>query len=176
MFKALMPTAASLLLVLGTSGASAQATRTFRFVSQASGKCLSLKAADQSDGGGLRTAPCQKFADFFVTVAGSTGEVQLQFQLNSQKFVCIFATETPVLDPSGRRAKVGTRNCVGPPVPTPSLWNIRGPDNAGFQQIEKLNHVDSTNFCMRENAQTSDIELDVCQGVPEENWKLESVP
>lgn len=176
------PAAAAFLLALSPFAASAQGTfPAFTMTSQASGNCLTLKAPDQSDGGGLTTASCQSFPNFFVTVAGNTGEVQLQFRLNSARFVCVFATDNPVVSPSGQRAKVGTRNCAPPgaPVPTPSMWNVRGPDNAGFQQIEKLrNNIDSSNFCIIEDTQTSptaEIELEVCQGTNAENWKLNRV-
>jgi hypothetical protein len=174
--------AAAFLLALNPFAASAQGTfPAFTMTSQASGNCLTLKAPDQSDGGGLTTAPCQNFSNFFVTVAGGTGQAQLQFRLNSTRFVCVFATNNPVVSPSGQRAKVETRNCAPPgsPVPKPSMWNVRGPDNAGFQQIEKLsNDIDSSNFCIFENTQASptpEIDLEVCQGVNTENWKLNRV-
>jgi hypothetical protein len=115
-------------------------------------------------------------------LAGSTGEVQLHFRLNNMRFVCIFAPDNPVVSPTGQRAKVGTRNCAPPPpapTPLPSLWNVRGQDNAGFQQIKKLrNNIDSSTFCIIENTQTSQtpvIELEVCEGVNAENWKLNRV-
>jgi len=176
MFKIFVALTASSLLILDSSNASAQANGTFQMVSQASGKCVSLKAADQNDGGGLVMRDCQNFADFFVT-ATSTFEAQLQFRLSSTKFICVFATENPVVSPSGARAKVMTRNCVSPSGVgiAGSLWNIRGSSGDDFRQIEKLRGVDSTNFCIRENQQTSEVELDVCQGVAEENWKLKAI-
>ena len=182
MFKALarpVLAAASFLLALSPFAASAQGNfPAFTMVSQASGNCLTLKAPDQSDGGGLITAPCQNFPNFFVTVAGSVGEVQLQFRLTSSHFVCVFADDNPVVSPNGQRPKVGTRNCVSPSGlgPKASMWSVRGPDNDGFQQIEKLaNNIDSSGFCMIETP-TADIELEVCQGVNTEHWKLNRVP
>ena len=176
MFRIFVALTASSFLIFNPSNASAQANSNFRMVSQASGKCVSLKAADQADGGGLVMRDCQNFPDFFV-FATSNFEAQLQFRLSSTKFICVFATENPVISPSGARAKVMTRNCVGPSGVgiAGSLWNIRGPSADDFRQIEKLKGVDSSNFCIRENQQTSEVELDVCQGVAEENWKLQAI-
>ena len=178
MFKILLALTTLSFLIFNSSNASAQG-RTFQLVSQASNKCVSLKSPDQNDGGGLVMQNCQNFPDFYVT-ATSQNEASLQFQLNSHRFVCVFATENPVISPSGARAKVMTRNCAGPTgVGLPgSLWNIRGGLSLGADphQIEKLKGVDSSNFCLRENQQTSDVELDLCQGIPEENWKLQEIP
>ena len=178
MFKTLMAVTTMSLLIFNCSNASAQG-RTFQLVSQASSKCVSLKSPDQNDGGGLVMQNCQNFPDFYVT-ATSANQASLQFQLNSHRFVCIFATENPVINPSGARAKVSARNCVGPTgVGLPgSLWNVRGGLSLGGDPhlIEKLKGVDGSGFCLRENQQTSEVELDVCQGVPEENWKLQAIP
>lgn len=174
--------AAAFLFALSPFAASAQlALPPTQMISQASGNCLTLKAPGQSDGGGLTTAPCQNSPNFLVTQAGRTGAFELQFRLdNNTRFVCIFATDNPVVSPPPQHAKVETRNCAPPggPVPTPSMWNVRGPDNAGFQQVEKLrNNIDSSNFCIFEDTQdapTPEIILDVCQGTKSENWKFNS--
>jgi hypothetical protein len=114
--------------------------------------------------------PCQNFVDFFIS--GNFSTTQLIFQVNSSRFVCIFATENPVVNPSGQLAKVGTRNCDGV---AGSIWNVRGEETGGFRQVEKLRGIDSTNFCMRENTDTSAVELEVCQVVPRQKWKFERV-
>ncbi|MFE0753472.1 RICIN domain-containing protein [Inquilinus sp. NPDC058860] len=163
--------AASTVLFLLTLQA-AQADTTFRLVSQVSGKCMRLQAADQNDGGGLTMRDCKNFPDFFMT--GEVSTTQLIFQLNSSRFVCVFSNDAPVIEPSGRLDKVQTRNCgalVG------SIWKFRGEDESGFRQLEKMqaNGIDPTNFCAQENSETSEIELDVCQPTPEQNWKLERI-
>jgi hypothetical protein len=160
---------ASSFLIFNSSNALAQ-LQTVQLVSKATGKCLSLQAPDQNDGGGLTTKDCQNFSDFFVTLTNHFSETELQFRLNSSRFVCVFASEPPVLG-----GKVMTRNCVGANGIglRGSLWNVRTGDLVAF---EKLNGFDSTNLCMQVNSQTSDFEFAVCQGVPEQNWKLQPVP
>ncbi|MBC8128689.1 MAG: hypothetical protein H7Y08_00025 [Rhizobiaceae bacterium] len=144
----------------------AKADEVFRLVSQQSGKCISLLAADQSDGGRLVMRDCKNFPDFFITSKG--GRVTpLHFELNSARFICIFSTETPTL--ATPRDKVEVRNC-GSLVS--SLWNLRG-DLAGVITIEKLKGLDSTSHCMRENDQTGEIELDLCQNVSAQQWTRE---
>jgi len=175
MFKTLMALTTLSLLIFNSSNASAQG-RTFQLVSQASNRCVSLKSPDQNDGGGLVMQNCQNFPDFYIT-ATSVSDANLQFQLSSHRFVCIFATENP--GPGVPLAKVMTRNCTGPTGVglSGSLWNIRGGlSGAEPRQIEKLKGVDSSNFCLQENQQTSEVELQVCEGVPEENWKLQGIP
>lgn len=150
-----------------SSPASADEPR-FRLVSKASGKCIKLAAPDAPDGGGLTTGNCQTFPDFFVS--GHAGSTQLMFELNSARFACIFATDTPSLDAT---PKAMTRNCAGV---VGSLWNVRGEDSGGFRQVEKSDGTGvPTGFCMQENADTAQIELDICQGLPEQSWKLERV-
>jgi hypothetical protein len=185
MYKQLVFLAASSFVVLATYGASAQGNFPAFTIADQAGNCLSLKAPDQSDGGGLTVKPCQNFPDFYVTVAGSITSappsimgsgVQLQFRLNSMRFVCIVATDSPAVNPSGALAPVSTRNCSSDP-PHQMIWNVRGPDN-GLQKIEKMNAtLDFTNFCMRENAQNSTVELQGClEGDPAANWKLKPIP
>lgn len=149
---------------------AAQAETTFRLVSQASGKCLRLQAADQNDGGGLTMQDCKNYPDFFIT--GETPRTALSFQLNSSRSVCIFATDTPDSDPGGQNAKVMTRNCSGH---EDSRWVIRSEDGGDFQKIEKLNGLDHTGFCMQENTETSEIELDSCHLGLKQGWKLEHI-
>src|SRR5450756_614229 len=91
MFKTLMALTTLSLLIFNSSNASAQG-RTFQLVSQASNRCVSLKSPDQNDGGGLVMQNCQNFPDFYIT-ATSVSDANLQFQLSSHRFVCIFATE-----------------------------------------------------------------------------------
>jgi hypothetical protein len=161
-----MALTASSFLIFNSSNALAQFVQTVQLVSKATGKCLSLQAPDQNDGGGLTTKDCQSFPDFFVTLTSHFAEAELQFRLNSTTFVCIFASDTPVLGD-----KVMTRNCNS--ALHGSLWNVRADD---FVAFEKLNGVDSTDLCMQLNSQTSDFELAVCQGTPEQSWKLQPVP
>lgn len=157
------------LLTIGylSSMSSAEADMTFRLVSQASGKCLRLQNADQDDGGGLTAGECKNFPDFFVT-AVAFSLTPLQFRLNSSRFVCVFATEEPVL---GQHPKVMTRNCDALPN---SNWKILSADANGFRHIEKCKGIDCLNFCMQENRETSEVELEQCQ-VPAQKWKLELI-
>jgi hypothetical protein len=160
------------LMVLGWS-ASAQADVTFRLVSEDSGKCVRLKAADQ-DNGGLTMADCKNFPDFFVT-SPSSSMTPLFFQLNSSRFVCIFATEAPDIHADGHLDEVQTRNCAGL---VGSLWTIRGGTGEGFHQIEKMKRdlaggTEPSNFCLQEDGASSRLVLDVCQGVPPQRWGLQ---
>lgn len=186
MFRAFMALTALFLLILGASEASAQEYPAYRVIAKDTGNCLKLKAPDQVDDGGLTTAPCQNFADFFVTPTGNPGvPFDLQFRLTSSRWVCIFATDDPIpLPPDQRqRQRIGTRNCAPPtpapghPNPPPSLWTIFSPDSDGFQQINKLHsNTDPTDFCVFNNTQLGEIDLDSCKsGLAAVNWKLDPV-
>jgi hypothetical protein len=176
MTRTLMVLTAWSSLIFSSSNALAAQEQTFRIVSQASGKCISLKAPDQNDGGGVTMRDCQNFPDFFVTVVGDTS--QLQFRLSSSKFICVVATNNPTSDPP--LAKVMTQNCVGPGgIGLPgNFWNFRPPIffHPDAVTIEKRGPPGSsnefTNFCMHENTETSEVELVGCaaSGI---NWKLQ---
>jgi hypothetical protein len=60
MLKPFVALAASSLLIFGSWNALAQQQDfpVFRLVSQVSGKCISLQAPDQDDGGGLTMRDC----------------------------------------------------------------------------------------------------------------------
>jgi hypothetical protein len=153
--------------------ALAKADQTFLLVSKASGKCISLKSADQNDGGGLMMRNCENLPDYFVT--GHPSVTQLIFALNSSRNVCIIATETPDIHPGGQRDKVGSRNCTGQ---VGSAWKILGavPLNDDYHKVEKQNGIDPTNFCLTENLSTSELELDICQNnKPEQFWKTKLI-
>ena len=83
MLKPFVALAASSLLIFGSSNALAQQqVITFRLVSQLSGKCISLQAPDQDDGGGLTMGDCQNLPEFLVTAIcrGLTSQVLFQSQ------------------------------------------------------------------------------------------------
>jgi hypothetical protein len=175
MFRAFMASTALFLLILGASEASAQNFPAYRVVAQGTGNCLKLKAPEQTDGGGLTTAPCQNFADFFVTIAGNPHQpFELQFRLTSSRYVCIVAPDNPTTQPIGQRSKVTTRNCGAP-----NQWDIFGPDSDGFVKFDKISAASTTSseFCIFNNTQSGEIELEACQGQvgPVENWKLDPV-
>jgi hypothetical protein len=172
MFRAFMALTALFLLILGASEASAQDYPAYRVVAQGTGNCLKLKSPE-TDNGGLTTAPCQNFADFFVTIVGNPGQFfPLQFRLTSSRWVCIVATENPTPQPSDRRSKVTTQKCAGPD----SQWDIFGPDSDGFVKFDKIrNSIDPSQFCIFNNTQSGEIELEVCEGGTTENWKLDPV-
>lgn len=154
------------------AGWPAFAVSTFRVFSPAAAKCLALADPNQGDGGGLALRDCRNFADFFLSVEPST--TQIIFELTSRRAVCVFATDTPAVSPGGERAPVQTRDCgnlVG------SIWRLRGEDEAGLRQVEKLqaNGLDGTNFCIQANVAAGTVELDVCQGAPEQGWRFEPI-
>lgn len=111
---------------------------------------------------------CQNLPDFFVW--GNVSRTPLMFRLNSSRYVCIFATEMPPHDPAAPRAKVMTRNCanlVG------SMWNIGEGNDV---KVEKYKGLDPTGFCMRENIETSEVELEHCShNLQEMRWKVERI-
>ena len=143
-----------------------------RMKSTSSGKCIHLKSPDQPDGaGGLEMSECQNFPDFFVTYLGGT--TPLQFRLNSGRFACMTATENPGSSP-GVRDKVSSNGCL----PT-SNWKIRGllggPPEDRTYLVEKLKQIDPSLHCLAENTETGGLELDLCQEVPKQQWRLELI-
>jgi hypothetical protein len=145
---------------------SAQEPIAFKFVSKASDKCISLFAADEPDGGGLRMRDCKNFPDFFISK--SSNPTALTFQLTSIRFICLFTAEGLKIDQLP--VDVRTRSCGGPD----SLWQV--PIGA-IGQVRKVNQLqlEVTNFCLQENVNTSKVELEVCQAIPAQEWKFERV-
>jgi hypothetical protein len=176
MFKTLMALVltASSLLVFSSSNASAGAIRTFFLVSKTSGKCITLKAPDQPDGGGLTLNDCQISPEYFITsnpIGGGSEQAVLQFHMTATKWICFSTTDAPVISPSGALAKVTSQNCSSLAGGS-GIWNLRGTG-----QIEKMDKgaINFTNFCLQENKQTSQLELEVCQGSDDQLWIMKTI-
>ncbi len=150
----------------------AHAQDAFVLVSQASGKCVSLKSPHEFDGGGLVMKECNKDPAFQLKAV--SGNTPLMFFLSSNRILCFSATETPDVRPDGLKHLVGTKDC-STAFDVPSLWTPRPLFLTGKPvQIEKGKRfgaaVDPTGFCLQDNTDTLEVELDVCQDTAKQKW------
>jgi hypothetical protein len=161
-----------MFLVAPFTPALAQAPDAFLVVSQATGRCLGLTSPEQPDGGRLVMRDCAKRPEVHISTA--TRSTPYMFFLPGKKILCISATETPDIRPDGSKHAVRTEDC-STSFSVPSLWTPRPLRLDGTPvQVEKGRRfgsaVDSTGFCIQENIDTSEVELDVCQDIPKQQW------
>jgi hypothetical protein len=167
-------TSIGLVALVGTAslslGAPADAQETaFRIISVDTKECLSLRKPDAPSGGGLELKPCQPSTDIpFSLERNTTGETQIIVKLTTSRFICVVASDEPLASAT-LPLPVSTKECGG----LGSTWFHSGPLDQHV--IRKADRAQTPAGCLQVNAITRAIELEVCQAVPRQQWKLEKL-
>jgi hypothetical protein len=161
-------------LTLALSLFPAHAQDAFVLVSQATGRCITLRSPNEFDGGGLAMKECAKGPQFQLKAV--LGNTPFMFFVSAGRIICFAATENPDIRPDGSKPAVGTKDC-STAFDSPSLWTPRTSSSflsGNPVQIEKGKRfgstVDPTGFCLQESIDSSEVELDVCQEIPTQKW------
>lgn len=147
------------------NSASAQQFKVFRLFNETTQQCLTVESPNAPDGGRLVFKPCQNFADFFVTMFNA-GTTPLQFQLNSQRFLCI--THKAPLTDNPSRQPVFSRECAG----GETMWRLI--DVGDSVKIITDVATPPSNRCLAADAQGT-VFTDLCEAAEAKQWKRQFV-
>jgi hypothetical protein len=139
-----------------------------QLVSNATGRCLHLRAPDTPGGGGLEVATCQDFPDFLFSIGRSS--TQILVKLTSSHFVCVAATDDPT-ELQKLPRPIETRDCAGV---VGSLWHVQPEGDA--ERLAKEDRAQTpSNACMEANAETGAVELRMCDLGKAQQWTRKTV-